>query len=170
MSGASNLSRQDLAKAAAAHADRALGKNFDTASWRSGSQGAKTETYSEIDEDDEWTAIQKFNTLLHYEEQKQSLMRDRERKRLIKEELDKQLNEKRSRKQSEVDERRMYENLQDQHVKLLDEKEVEKTAEQKKRIMMEKMSRDRQMQEEKVRRKVEEKQTYKQEVALVSRL
>jgi hypothetical protein len=97
-------------------------------------------------------------------------MRDRERKRLIKEELDKQLNEKRSRKQCEVDERRMYENLQDQHVKLLDEKEVEKTAEQKKRIMMEKTSRDRQMQEEKVRRKVEEKQTYKQEVALVSRL
>jgi hypothetical protein len=26
--------------------------------------------YSEIDEEDEWTAILKFNTLLHYEEQK----------------------------------------------------------------------------------------------------
>jgi len=32
------------------------------------SQVAKTEIYSEIAEDDEWTAIQKFNTLLHYEE------------------------------------------------------------------------------------------------------
>jgi hypothetical protein len=48
-----------------------------------------TEAYSEIDEDDEWTAILKFNTLLHYEEQKQAMMREKERKRLIKIELDK---------------------------------------------------------------------------------
>jgi hypothetical protein len=34
------------------------------------SQAAKTEVFSELAEDDEWTAIQKFNTLLHYEEQK----------------------------------------------------------------------------------------------------
>ena len=35
------------------------------------SEGEKmTEVYSEIGEDDEWAAIQKFNTLLHYEEQK----------------------------------------------------------------------------------------------------
>jgi len=31
---------------------------------------ARTEVYSELAEEDEWTAIQKFNTLLHYEEQK----------------------------------------------------------------------------------------------------
>ena len=54
--------------------------------------------YSEINEEDEWTAIQKFNTLLHYEEQKQTMLRDKERKRLIKQELDKQLNEKKNRK------------------------------------------------------------------------
>lgn len=76
---------------------------------RSGSQGARTDVYSELDENDEWTAIQKFNTLLHYEEQKQAIMRDRERKRLIKEELDKQLTEKDSRKRAEIDERRVYE-------------------------------------------------------------
>ena len=29
-----------------------------------------TDVYSELAEEDEWTAIQKFNTLLHYEEQK----------------------------------------------------------------------------------------------------
>jgi len=34
------------------------------------SQKPKTEVYSELDEEDEWTAILKFNTLLHYEEQK----------------------------------------------------------------------------------------------------
>jgi len=120
---------------ASALAKKAPAANFDTASWRSGSQGPKTEVYSELDEDDEWTAIQKFNTLLHYEEQKQQMMRDRERKRLIKQELDKQLQEKNQRKKAEVDEKRQYEDLQEQHVKLLDEKENEKSAEVKRRIM-----------------------------------
>lgn len=44
-----------------------------------------TDKYSEINENDEWTAIQKFNTLLHFEEQKQALAREMERKRLIRE-------------------------------------------------------------------------------------
>lgn len=49
----------------------------------------------------------------------------------------------------------MYENLQDQHVKLLEEKEIEKAAALKARIMQEKLSRDKQLLEEKQRRKVE---------------
>lgn len=36
------------------------------------SQAPLTEVYSEIAEEDEWAAIQKFNQLLHYEEQKQA--------------------------------------------------------------------------------------------------
>lgn len=155
ISGASRLSRAGRKDATAARE-----KQFDTQSWRSGSQGAKTEVYSEIEEEDEWTAIQKFNTLLHYEEQKQAILRDRERKRLIKEELDKQLKEKHSRKNAEVEERRMYENLQDQHVKLLEEKEIEKATALKKRIMQEKVSRDKQLHDEKFRRKVEQKETH----------
>ncbi len=85
MSGASKLSKG----AGARNETVAKDKPFDTQSWRSGSHGPRTEVYSEIEEEDEWTAIQKFNTLLHYEEQKQAILRDRERKRLIKEELDK---------------------------------------------------------------------------------
>ena len=73
------------------------------------SQAPPQTEYSEINEDDEWAAIQKFNTLLHYEEQKQAVLRDKERKRLIKEELDKQLQEKRKKKQREVEENKMYE-------------------------------------------------------------
>ena len=95
------------------------------------------------------------------------MMRDRQRKQLIKEELDKQLKEKFSRKQAEVEERRMYENLQEEHVKLLEEKETEKAAEIRRRIQNEKQSRDKQLQEEKIRRKVEQKETYKHEVTLV---
>ena len=51
MSGASNLSRGSK------RGGQLAGKNFDSASLRSGSQGAKTEVYSELDENDEWTAI-----------------------------------------------------------------------------------------------------------------
>jgi hypothetical protein len=64
MSGASGLSHASKKAGATAGAK----KDYDTYSIRSGSQGAKTEVYSELDENDEWTAIQKFNTLLHYEE------------------------------------------------------------------------------------------------------
>lgn len=40
-------------------------------SYASTASRVKSEAYSEINENDEWVAIQKFNTLLHYEEQKQ---------------------------------------------------------------------------------------------------
>jgi hypothetical protein len=71
---------------------------------------------------------------------------------------------------AEIEEKLMYENLQDQHVKLLEEKEIEKAAELKRRIMQEKQTRDKQLNEDKFRRKVEQKQTHTQEVALVKRL
>lgn len=64
----------------------------------------------------------------------------------------------------------MYENLQDQHVRLLEEKEIEKAAALKARIMQEKVSRDKQLVDEKQRRRHEQKQQHGQEVALVKRL
>ena len=63
----------------------------DNVSVTSSRVAPQTEVYSEIAEDDEWTAIQKFNQLLHYEEQKQSMLREQERRRLIRQELDKQM-------------------------------------------------------------------------------
>jgi dolichyl-phosphate-mannose--protein O-mannosyl transferase len=106
MSGASKISKQSKNREAPA----AGGRQYDQLSMTS-SQQQKTEVYSEIDEDDEWAAIQKFNTLLHYEEQKQAILRDKERKRLIREELEKQLYEKQGRKYREVEENKMYEKL-----------------------------------------------------------
>ena len=165
MSGASKISKQSKNREAPA----AGGKQFDQLSLTS-SQQQKTEIYSEIDEDDEWAAIQKFNTLLHYEEQKQAILRDKERKRLIREELEKQLNEKKGRKYREVEENNMYEKLQEQHVKLLEDREVEKNRELKKKIMHEKESRDKQLVEEKSRKKVESREQFRQEIDLVKRL
>ena len=63
----------------------------DNISMASSQIDRQTDVYSEIQEEDEWTAIQKFNQLLHYEEQKQSLLREQERRRLIRLELDKQV-------------------------------------------------------------------------------
>ena len=59
-------------------------RDADQISVTSSCYDKKTEAYSEIAEEDEWTAIQKFNTLLHYEEQKQTIQREQERRRLIK--------------------------------------------------------------------------------------
>jgi hypothetical protein len=64
MSGASKLSKQSDAKPRLPPK-----RDYDALSVTS-SKRPLTEAYSEIDEEDEWTAILKFNTLLHYEEQK----------------------------------------------------------------------------------------------------
>ena len=130
----------------------------------------RTKVYSELAEEDEWTAIQKFNTLLHYEEQKQLMAREQERKRLIKSELDRQLREKKDREAAEVDEKRMYENLMMEHVKYLGHRESERNQAQLRKIMAEKESRDKQLREEKARKRTEQKDLFRSEVELVNRL
>ena len=69
MSGASNLSRKS--KASGRRADvapdaRSIVSDLDTVSQAS----RPVSTYSKLNEEDEWTAIMNFNTVLHYEEQK----------------------------------------------------------------------------------------------------
>ena len=62
------------------------------------------------------------------------MLREQERRRLIRGELDKQMAEKRDREADEKQERRMYEALQDEHVKLLGMREQEKLAAQQAKI------------------------------------
>jgi len=131
---------------------------------------AGTEVYSELAEEDEWTAIQKFNTLLHYEEQKQSILREQERRKLIRQELDRQIIEKRQKQTDEQKEKAMYEKLQEEHVKLLGQREAEKLNQQRQKILQEKESRDRQLKDDKRRRRAEDKDQYRQEIELVARL
>jgi len=54
------------------------------------------------------------------------MLREQERRRLIRNELDKQMEEKKGRQVNELEERRMYEYLQNEHVKLLGQREQEK--------------------------------------------
>lgn len=48
---------------------------------------ATSEANKSIDEEDEWTAIQKFNALLHYQESKQAKERADKRRELMCNEL-----------------------------------------------------------------------------------
>ena len=64
----------------------------------------------------------------------------------------------------------MYEQMQEEHVKLLGEREMEKERAHKEKIRLEKESRDRQLNDEKMRRKREKKQEFAAECELVERL
>lgn len=169
MSGASNLSRRSGAskKKAMIGADgRSQASDLDTVSQVSRPQSQ----FSHLNEDDEWTAIMNFNTVLHFEEQKQAMLREQERKRLIKEELDRQVRDKNARKRREQDEDNLYDNLQQKHLQLLDEKEKERQAEIGAKINREKNSRDQQLKEEKRRKRHEERDEMAQEQAIVTKL
>ena len=69
---------------------------------------APSHSSSDVEEEDEWTAIQKFNALLHYEEQKQAFIREAERRRLLVIELDRQRMEKLEKQRKLKEEDRMY--------------------------------------------------------------
>ena len=156
MSGATNLSKKSGQVAAPA---QPAGIPDDLASVQSKTKSSM----SGLNEEDEWQAIQNFNIMLHYEEQKQAQLREQERKCLIKEELDRQVKEKNKRKKREVAEDKEYEELQKQHLTLLEQKEKERMRETQQKIENEKKSRDQQLQEEKLRKRLAEKQEFERE-------
>jgi hypothetical protein len=146
-----------------ASARSSVGRNDDVRSVTSkaSTMSRATDIYSEINEEDEWYAIQKFNTLLHYEEQKQALLREKERKRLIKEELDNQMRDRDNQKRVERGEQAQYDKMQAEHVKLLGVREQEKLDAYKAKVAVEKDSRDRQLKIEKIRKRTTQKQDFK---------
>jgi hypothetical protein len=166
MSGATNLSKKSKQDVGGAH-DEAHDGNMDELM---SVQSRTKSSYSKLNEEDEWQAIQNFNIMLHYEEQKQTALREQERKRLIKEELDRQCREKNKKKKREQLEEKEYEQVQQQHLKLLETKEQQRVREAHQKVENEKRSRDQQMQEEKLRKRMSEKQEYEQEKQVVKRL
>ena len=62
--------KSDQLSRASGRSGRSAGRNDDVRSVTSkaSTMSRATDIYSEINEEDEWFAIQKFNTLLHYEE------------------------------------------------------------------------------------------------------
>jgi len=162
MSGATNLSKAGANKNMHEHGED------DMQSVYSNAKSART--IPALDEEDEWAAIQKFNTLLHYEEMRQTAMKEAERKRLIKQELDRQLEDKHYRKYMDKDEDHKYNQLQTMHLGILENREKEKEEEAKRKILNEKASRDKQLKEENMRKRIERRQQMEQEADQVKRL
>ena len=72
-------------------------------------------------------------------------MRDAERKRLIREELDKQIQAKKTRADEEKNEATLYDQMQEEHGKLLEQREIDKANAVREKIMNDKNQRDLQL-------------------------
>lgn len=70
------------------------------------------------------------------------MLRENERKRLIREELDRQIEAKKQRCENEQEENRQFNEMHAEHGKLLEQREVEKMRATKAKIMNDKEGRD----------------------------
>jgi len=122
-----------------------------------------------LDEEDEWAAIQKFNALLHYEEQKQTAAREAERKRLLRKELDAQVEAKQVKKCKGKEEDAAYNVVLTEHLKVLDSKEEDKKKQMAAKIQQEKDMRDAQLHKLEQSRKKEQRENLTSEKAMIKR-
>jgi len=109
------------------------------------------------DEDDEWATILKHDTEIFKKEKELEKVKDKETKRRIKEELDQQIDEKRRVKEGEAKHLQDYNSAVNTQLKHMDVREKKKEEEMKNKILQEKISRDKQLQEEYIRKKLDKK-------------
>lgn len=107
------------------------------------------------DQKDEWNAIVAYNKRLYEDEIRMNKLKDIEVKKRIREDLDNQIRQKKNREYEEVVKNRDYDDLIKNHCDYLGEMEKKKQQEIKERILKEKENRDKQLKEEKHRKKVE---------------
>ena len=122
------------------------------------------------DNEAEWAAILEYDTMMFREEEKARLRREIENKNKLKRELDRQLQDKTRKKMSEEDEERLYDEAQKRNVELMELKEQERDFLYKEKVLQEKLLRDRQLAEEKKRRKLDARQQKDLDNRLVQRL
>jgi len=106
-------------------------------------------------EQDEWNAIVNYNRKLYEEEKKNNKLKDLEIRKRIREDLDNQIRQKLKRNYEEVQKNREYDNIVMQHCDFLEDLEKKRIQENKDRVMREKANRDKQLQDEKFRKRVE---------------
>jgi len=97
-------------------------------------------------------------------------VREKEQKRKIKEELDRQIKERKRVQEVEEKESNKYVGLVGQQMKEAEQKEKKKEHDMKNKIMQEKYSRDRQLQDEYQRKKVEKKTEKELDTLLVNKI
>lgn len=137
-----------------------------------GSQAShrSTTSFRSLAESDEWREIQNFNTLLHLEEQNQEIQKEKDRQRMIKEQLDQQIREKKERERKEKETERMYEEMQKKIMNEADRKERLRLENMRRKIQKDKESRDRQIIMEGLTRKGEQDREKAQEALMVNKL
>lgn len=122
------------------------------------------------DQKDEWNAIVAYNKKLFDEEQRQNKLKDIEVKKRIREDLDNQIRQKKTREYEELMKNRDYDEIIKNHCDFLEDAERKKQQETKERIMKEKENRDKQLKDEKHRKKVEYMREKKYDKEIVKNL
>jgi len=126
--------------------------------------------YAQGDSDDEWATMLKYDTELYKKEKTLEKVREQEQKKRIKIELDRQIEEKKRVQAQEEQEMKKYTNLVQNQMQTYDKKETKKEQEMKNKVMQEKSSRDKQLADENLRRKVDKKSEKQMEDLLVNQI
>ena len=123
-----------------------------------------------VNENDEWAAIVKFNTDLHLEEMREEAERTKKQKEIMKQELDKQLQEKKEIMSMNKTEEQSYNALNSKYISFLDDKEAKKQKELHDKMLEQKKIRDDQLKQEHRRKKNMQKEESSKDQELVARL
>lgn len=138
--------------------------------YRSSQMSNRSTSHRSLAESDEWREIQNFNTLLYLEEQNQEIQREKERQRNMKEELDRQIREKRQREKHERETEMMYEDMQRKIIRESEKKEKLRLENIRRKIQLDKESRDKQILMEIAIRNGESEREKAQEALMVAKL
>ena len=118
----------------------------------------KNKNYERLDfttEGDEWSAIAKYNRKVYEDQIKEERRKDNEIKRRNKEDLDLQIKQRLRKEYEDELKEKEYDNIIKEHQKKMDELEREKQELIKKQIMREKESRDEQMRQNYMKKRIE---------------
>ena len=118
----------------------------------------KNKNYERLDftsEGDEWSAIAKYNRKVYEDQIKEERRKDNEIKRRNKEDLDLQIKQRLRKEYEDELKEKEYDNIIKEHQKKMDELEREKQEQIKKQIMREKESRDEQMRQNYMKKRIE---------------
>ena len=118
----------------------------------------KNKNYERLDfttEGDEWSAIAKYNRKVYEDQIREERIKDNEIKRRNKEDLDLQIKQRLRKEYDDELKEKEYDNIIREHQKKMDELEREKQEQIKKQIMREKESRDEQMRQNYMKKRIE---------------
>ena len=116
---------------------------------------------------DEWYAIAKYNRKIYEDQIKEERMKDNEIKRRNKEDLDLQIKQRLRKEYEDELKEKEYDKIIQEHQKKMDELERQKQEQIKCQIMREKESRDEQMRQNYIKKKIEVLKEKKFEKSLV---